>query len=77
MVDLDEARAIALNVYGGYDSFEETEHAFLFGDSSHDDDEGGMCSPVVVMKEDGAIRNFVYALQNDLLGKRIRMGELS
>ena len=71
---LEEATAIALSYWDGFDNYEETENAFVFGKS--DDDGDGGTGPAVIMKEDGAAYQYVWALMKGMLGKPIRSGKL-
>lgn len=75
MIDFEEARAVALELWPGYDSFTEYPECWAFSDSSHDG-VGGFGSPIVVSKADGSKMIYVEAITSGLLTSEIRSGAL-
>lgn len=75
MIDFEEARAIALGRWAGYDSFTEYPECWAFFDSAHDG-EGGFGSPVAVMKADGSMTMYFEAALSGLLSDEVRSGSL-
>lgn len=75
MIDFEEARAIALELWPGYDSFTEYPECWVFDDSTHDG-EGGFGSPIAVTKADGSKMIYVQAITLGLLTGEVRSGSL-
>ena len=75
MIDFEEARAIALELWSSYDSFTEYPECWAFFDSTHDGD-GGFGSPIVVAKANGSRRGYFEAALSGLLSDEVRSGAL-
>lgn len=75
MIDFEEARAIALELWPGYDNFTEYPECWTFFDSAHDGD-GGFGSPIAVTKADGSRKGYFEAALSGLLSDEVRSGSL-